>query len=92
MVNYEAIERILIEEDVEGLLALGAPADEYGAEATMVAAALSARRGSSLTQDVVSDIIARVWIQMFGPFSEEDLHQRQGAFARIALRILDKQR
>lgn len=50
-------------EDPEGLLAAGAPADEYANEAVDLAALLRAG------QPVTGDVLVEVWERWFGPGS-----------------------
>lgn len=58
---FEAVLRLLSREDPEGLLASGAPADEYSDEAADLAGSL--RVGRPVTRAVLVD----VWERWFGP-------------------------
>jgi len=79
---------VLNEEDIEGLLAAGAPAEEYEAEAKVIAEALDELQQHELVADRVIVIVSDVWTRMFGPFDEEQLRGRQPVYRRVAERII----
>jgi hypothetical protein len=81
------IETVLKEEDIEGLLELGAPSDEYSAEAQSIMAVLRSMSESDLSEDRVAAIVRAVWTTSFGPFSAEDIQKRLHAFRKVAHRI-----
>jgi hypothetical protein len=81
------IESILRIEDVEGLIELGAPADEYASEARDIALAIAKLHPSPITETSVVAIIALVWGKSFDR-SAKEIEQRLPAFRRIAQRIL----
>jgi hypothetical protein len=87
-ISVFAVLAVLNEEDVEGLQALGACADEYDAEAQMIAAAVAQLGPNDLVPDRVLEIVADVCSRMFGPFDEEQLRRRQPVYSRVAERIL----
>ena len=77
--------------DMEGLLALGAPADEYDAEAARVQVALEALGQADVSYAGVSTVVANVWQDSFGPFDEEGWHKRLlPVLQRLVQRILDQ--
>jgi len=82
---------ILDEEDIEGLRALGAPADEYEAEAELLCQLIEAKTESRnecpITEQELCSGVRQVWDRMFGPFSKEDLHQREPGFKKIASKL-----
>ncbi len=82
------IEEVLRSEDVEGLLDLGAPRDEYSSEARSIASALAAIEVHDLTEDRLAAVVRSVWTRSFGPLSEADLAKRASAFRQVAQRIL----
>lgn len=86
-----AILSVLNEEDIEGLLAAGAPADEYEAEAQMIAEALARLGQHELVLDRVMAIVTDVCSRMFGPFDEEQVRRRQPVYRRVVQRILNEQ-
>ncbi len=75
-------------EDIEGLLALGAPNDEYSQEAQDIAAALAVLSGDQLTETHIVSVICDIWVKYFGPFLNEDIEKRNSAFQRIARCLL----
>jgi len=85
------IQEVLNQEDIEGLLALGAPRDEYEGEAEHIGLAIRKlvcdRPGAGAPIDAVKGIINATWRERFGPFSEEDLTRREPALERVATRI-----
>lgn len=78
--------------DIEGLLEMGAPTDEYDREARMIAQKIAdeALRSDStpLTLDEVTAIVRDVWVEMFGPYDVEDLARRTVGFEAVARRIV----
>lgn len=86
------IEEILNHEDIEGLLDLGAPRDEYEAEAKLIEERVRHVFKGGLNparrQEQTAAEIRDVWQSMFGPLSEGDLAQREDAFNRVAAQII----
>ncbi len=88
MISVTEVEKILSSEDVEGLLSLGAPPDEYSHEARQVASALEKLNSiNDLKESAIASIVQRVWIESFGPFSDEDLLNRLPVFQKVARRL-----
>ena len=91
MSGHQEIQEILNVEDIEGLLALGAPRDEYEHEAELIDLALGAspsnERATPISKDSVKELITRIWDERFGPFSDADLTKRESAFDRVATKI-----
>lgn len=83
------LQEILSEEDVEGLLAIGAPADEYSGEAEAIAAAFQQGAVGTPSELDVLSIVQAVWARFFGPFSEEEMRNRLPSLGRVARRILE---
>ncbi len=81
------IKTILREEDIEGLIQIGAPADEYDSEAHEMASAI-ARFGASATEQQLVLAVEEVWKDSFGPFSGSEIEVRRDAFRRVAQRIM----
>jgi cell division ATPase FtsA len=77
---------LLRKEDIEGLLSMGAPDDEYGPEAQMivnrVGEAESHVPGHKITKEEIEAIIYAVWREMFG-LSEDQLRQRRRSFQSV---------
>ncbi|HWF83795.1 MAG TPA: hypothetical protein VG222_03070 [Vicinamibacterales bacterium] len=86
-ISTDSIQAALNEEDVERLLELGAPADEYRMEAEMIAGMLANIGGSDCSEDRVIAIISAVWGRMFDG-SASALELRRPIFQRVARRIL----
>ena len=86
MTATSAIAAILQTEDIEGLIELGAPADEYSDEAARIGSRLNALAGE-INEDQVLGIISTVWEQSFG-LSSHDIKQRTPALRRVAGEIV----
>lgn len=86
-ISSETIESILRQEDLEGLLNLGAPQDEYSSEAREMATELQAVHEPT-DQEEVSRIVMAVWERAFGPFSDEDIERRTPVLRQVVKRIL----
>lgn len=80
------IEEILNREDVEGLVGLGAPEDEYHAEAELIGQAIENGQ-VKLQEEELNELLRGIWQKMFGPFSEEEMKQRQPALERVARQL-----
>ena len=86
--TFRQIKEALDGEDIEGLLELGSPADEYDSEASMIEGRIAKLAGDEFNVDKIADIVAEIWNVQFGPFDEEDLNKRRPAFSSVARRIL----
>ncbi len=82
------IRDVLNREDVEGLLALGAPEDEYDAEAELIRQAIQDGQLKPGKEELM-ELLKRIWQQMFGPFSEEEMSRRQAALERLSKRLAE---
>lgn len=71
MITCVKIKEVLKRHDVEGLIAGGAPADEYDSEAEEIYAALQLPENLPVNEDAVFDIVCRVWNKSFGHAPEE---------------------
>lgn len=81
------ISSILHQEDIEGLLAIGAPDDEYESEAAEIAAAVAALEPSELTVVNIIAIVSQIWSRSFN-LSAVDMQLRAGAITHAAQAIL----
>lgn len=87
---FRKVKSALDEEDIEGLLVIGSPSDEYEGEASLIEneiAKLTNFGERALAFAQVEEIIARVWNDRFGPFNCEDLNKRRSAFSSVARKI-----
>ena len=87
MTTQEKIASILREEDIEGLIEIGAPQDEYDAEAEMISRALSSQKTELLTLPKITTIITLIWGDMF-QLDRAGIEQRLPAFSRVAAKIM----
>jgi hypothetical protein len=90
MSQLAAVRAAIDAEDPEGLLALGSPADEYSHEASIIAGKiheLSQRQGSPATAEQISEVVAEVWIEYFGPFEPTGLEKRKPLFLAVGRRL-----
>ena len=81
---------LLNSEDIEGLLAAGAPTDEYETEAAMITELLGGLSEGEWDLDRVTTIVADVCGQMFGPFAEDELNRRLPGYRRLARLIVQE--
>lgn len=82
----DIIRDVLNREDIEGLLALGAPEDEYHAEAELIRQAIE-NGEVKLREEELTGLLRRIWQEMLGPFSEEEMKQRQSGLERVARQL-----
>ena len=91
MNRLDHINELLRHEDIEGLISMGAPNDEYESEAEMIADRLGEAELKAahrrITRGETEKIIREIWREMFD-LSDEQLRQRQAAFEAIATRLL----
>jgi hypothetical protein len=77
-------------EDIEGLLSMGAPPDEYGPEAEMIVNRVGEAESNTPSHKITTDeavaIISAIWKEMFG-LTEDQLRQRRRAFESTAARL-----
>lgn len=83
------IDNVLRHEDIEGLLELGAPEDEYSHVARIMADVLSSADTSTLTENDITAIISQVWARHFD-LSVEDIGGRLPAMQRVAHQLLSR--
>jgi hypothetical protein len=84
------IKSALDDEDIEGLLAIGCPSDEYGSEATLIEDGLcrltdSGKRPADI--DEAARIVEQIWNLKFGPFETSEADQRRPHYEAIAKKI-----
>lgn len=82
-ISHTAIQKLLNTEDIEGLVELGAPEDEYAAEAKEIVVAVHKLGKEQMTEANIVAIIALVWAKSFN-LSEQDIKKRLSAFKRVA--------
>ena len=87
MLPVSIIDNALRADDVEGLLELGAPNDEYFHEAKTIASELEQLTPGTESEDGIAAVIAKVWAKSF-ELSDEDLDKRYSALRRVARQIL----
>jgi hypothetical protein len=87
-IKETVIEEALRSEDIESLFQHGAPDDEYKHEAQSIADAIAPLGEKNITEEQLVKIISTVWIQAFGPFSDEEVEVRMPAFRQVAYKIL----
>lgn len=90
--RFREIKALLDREDIEGLLALGSPHDEYDGEASLLESEIgkaTAFGQKPIAAKQVEEMLARIWNDQFGPFSEQDMKKRESAFASVARRLAE---
>lgn len=86
VLGKSSILQFLTEADIEGLIAAGAPVDEYEEEAEAIFLALESVEPQLLSDDAVIAIVSSVWAESFG-LDAHSLKQRRGAFEAVAKKI-----
>jgi hypothetical protein len=86
-IDLDSVNDLVTEQDVEGFIADGAPADEYESEVEEVFAALLALPAEEVTQDRILAILELTWKKNFS-LSDDELKQRRPALEKIVERIL----
>jgi len=90
--RFREIKAALDAEDIEGLLALRCPSDEYDGEASRVESEMAKVTNygeKPISAKQVEEIVARVWNDQFGPFGDEELGKRSPAFASVARKLTE---
>ncbi len=87
-ISKDLILQALSKEDIESLLAYGAPEDEYDPEAIAIADNLLPMPAEELNLEVLTSLIATVWREYFGPYYDENIELRMPAFQKVATEIL----
>lgn len=83
------IDDILKKHDIEGLLEMGAPQDEYMDEAQDVYEALEGLQKQESVFDHVLQILTKVWRDSFN-LDETDMHRREANIVNCAKEISEK--
>ena len=86
--TFRPIKAALDSEDPEGLLAVGAPGDEYESEASLIEGRIAKVAADKVNVDQIADIVAEVWNSQFGPFDAENLNKRRQVFSSVARKIV----
>ena len=86
-ITLEKTKTAFKEEDIEGLIELGAPDDEYDSEAEQTLAAVRRLSDDERTKANITSIIALIWAKSFNRGSEE-IAERMPAFENVALKLL----
>jgi hypothetical protein len=88
---FQKIKRALDEEDVEGLLALGCPKDEYDSEAKLIEQKvrdLTDFGKDNLELADAARIVREVCNAQFGPFEGAEAEQRRPHYDAVARKIV----
>lgn len=91
---FRHIKNALDEEDIEGLLALDCPRDEYDGEASLIEDGIAKASNFGerpLAVDQIAAIVEEVWNLNFGPFGDEEVEKRRPAFESVAKKLLKQQ-
>ena len=86
-INIDFIDNLLRQGDIEGLIELGAPEDEYHSEAEQIVSALRELNDDEVNSNNIAAIISLIWTTSFN-LSEEDLLLRTEAIEQTATQIL----
>ena len=84
--DLESIQDILRSADIEGLIAEGAPADEYEPEETLLLAAIQHLPSTEIHPTTLMPILESIWHKSFAP-TDSEIANRRPALAAVADRI-----
>ena len=87
-VDEESVEELFTTHDIEGLIAAGAPADEYEPEMEQLIAALAEIPAGQASQSRIIDILNEIWRKDFTA-TEDRLGHLRPAFASLANTLLE---
>lgn len=82
-----AINALLIEQDIEGLIAAGAPANEYEDEARHIAEAVNKLSPEQRSQQNIFAIVRQVWMESFD-LQQSEMLLRSEALLRTVHAIM----
>ena len=88
MTQAQKIKDIFHDADIEGLIANGAPNNEYDSEALEALRAISALRQEKVTEDNLAAVIGLIWARSFNR-DENEMKMRLPAIHRIAQKLLN---
>ena len=83
LISDAAVNLLLQKEDIEGLLAVGAPNDEYSSEADEIATVVSKLNPDQFNQDNIAAIISLLWMKSF-ELGELEIALRMPGINRVA--------
>ena len=86
-VDYDALDELFRIQDIEGLIALGTPDDEYEPEVEKIFAALEALPREDATVPKLVEVFEGAYKQMFG-WSDEEMRRRRPHFEEIAIKVM----
>jgi hypothetical protein len=86
-IDLDSVNDLVTEQDVEGFIADGAPADEYEGEVEELFSALLALPAAEATSERLVAILEQTLRRNFN-LSEAELKQRRPGFEKIVARIL----
>jgi hypothetical protein len=87
-VDYDALDELFRMQDIEGLIALGTPDDEYEPEVEKIFATLEALPREEATVPRLVEVFEGVYKQMFG-WSDADMRRRRPHFEEIATKMMN---
>lgn len=88
-VEKKQIGLLLQQEDIEGLIAAGAPIDEYDSEAEYIFIALKELADDESNIENITSIISLIWVKNFD-LSQEDLITREPFLRNVARKISNR--
>jgi hypothetical protein len=86
-VDYAAIDQLFRLQDIDGLIASGAPEDEYESEVELIVTALEALPREDASVISIADTFEAVWTKMCGG-SEDQRRRRRFDFEEIAEKVI----
>lgn len=85
--DWKIINSYLQSADIEGLIEIGAPTDEYESEAKDIARGLSELPEENWRQAEIVAVISLIWARSFN-LAADDMAKRLSAIQQVASRII----
>ncbi len=87
-ITQSIIADVLRSVDLESLIELGAPKDEYEPEARSIMEGVARLEEKGLSEERLAALIRTEWTSWFGPFSDDEIHVRIPRLRQIAHQIM----
>jgi hypothetical protein len=87
-VDYDALSELFRLQDIEGLIAIGVPEDEYEPVVELIYVSLEALPREQASAAKLVEIFNTVYQQRLG-WSEENMRRRQADFEDIATKLMN---
>ncbi|MGE3771260.1 MAG: hypothetical protein AB7G06_09970 [Bdellovibrionales bacterium] len=84
--SFQLLDQALRDEDIEGFIALGAPADEYTSEAHEIASIVNGTSESQMSEAAILEAFVSVWARSFN-LGPEEMEMRLPAIRKVVQQV-----